>query len=762
MRLSLRRLHFAGALCLLVPLCLAALASLRYATARQAAPKYFQNTGQTLTVTTTNDSGSGSLRQAIADAQDNDTIQFDSALNGQIITLTTDELVIDKNITILGPGTNLLTVTRFYKAPAFRIFDIHAGHTVVIQGLTISGGLDYGGAILNSDSNLTVISCIIRDNVSPGSGGAIFNSGNTGTATLTILDSMIIDNRANSWGGAIYNQAADFTGGAYLTLTNTVLSYNQATGLGGGIFSLMGTNTTLNNCTITHNTAGPITAPTPGGSGGGIATNGCTLTINNTTISNNQSGDAGGGLENYFGTMTITNSSLIYNHAVRGGGINNVGRLTISNSTVSSNHAGVSGGGVLNTFGNGDERLTITNSTLSDNSADQNGGGIANYAPLEIGDTILDTGSAGANISNDGGTVTSLGYNLSNDDGGGFLSGEGDQINTEPYLSPLQNNGGPTWTQLPWKGSPAIDRGNPDFTPPPLTDQRGYLRVFNDRIDIGSVETQLGPTPAPSPLALKNISTRVRVETGANTLIGGFIITGVLPRSLIVRGIGPSLANFGVPDVLLDPTLELRDNTGALEASNDNWQDDPNAKQLPIIGLAPSDPAESAFLRTINPGMHTAIVAGKDGGTGVALVEVYDVTEPFPGTTAQLGNISTRGLVGTDTNVMIGGFVLNGESANAAIVVRGIGPSLTQFGVPDALADPTLELRNFNGTLMMANDNWQDDPAMAEQLTAHGLAPTDPNESGIYISLAPSLYTAILAGKNRGVGVGLVEIYNLQ
>lgn len=291
------------------------------------------------------------------------------------------------------------------------------------------------------------------------------------------------------------------------------------------------------------------------------------------------------------------------------------------------------------------------------------------------------------------------------------------------------------------------------------------------------------PTPTPAPLELKNLSTRMRVETGNNVLIGGFIITGVVPRTLVVRAIGPSLSQFGIPDVLADPTLALYDNTGVLEAANDNWQDDPEAGQLSTLGLVPGDPAESAFLRTILPGTHTAIVAGKDGGTGVGLVEIYDVTSSIPelttgrvrpirhwtdslgrtgGPIAQLGNISTRGFVGTGGNVLIGGLILSGPSANAGIAIRGIGPSLAILGLPDVLQDPTLELRDSNGVLLVANDNWEDDPASAAQLTAHGLALPWTNESGIYISLEPSLYTAILAGKNGGVGVGLVEIYNLQ
>ena len=267
---------------------------------------------------------------------------------------------------------------------------------------------------------------------------------------------------------------------------------------------------TLNNCKVTHNTAGAMGPPTPGGHGGGITINGATLTITNSTISDNQSGSTGGGLENESGTLTVTNSSLIGNQALgtsdtgplgHGGGVYSEGWSTISNSTLSDNYAGVSGGGIFNASINGSQRLTITNSTLSSNRADQSGGGITNFhTALEIGDTILKAGTAGANLVNNGGTVTSHGYNLSSDDGGGVLTATGDQINTDPILGPLQDNGGPTFTHALLPGSPAIDTGDPNFTPPPLTDQRGYLRVYNGRIDIGSFEVQ--PLPTPTPLLL--------------------------------------------------------------------------------------------------------------------------------------------------------------------------------------------------------------------------------------------------------------------
>jgi hypothetical protein len=257
-----------------------------------------------------------------------------------------------------------------------------------------------------------------------------------------------------------------------------------------------------------------------------------------------------------------------------------------------------------------------------------------------------------------------------------------------------------------------------------------------------------------------NISTRLRVELGDRVMIGGFIINGAASKKVAVRGIGPSLTALGVSDALADPTLELHDGSGSLLFQNDNWQDNPaQAAQLTDLGLAPQNPNESALVATLLPGAYTAVMAGKNGGTGIGLVELYDADS---GAGSQLANISTRGLVQTADNVMIGGFILGGSNQNTGIVVRGIGPSLAQLGLSNVLANPTLELRDSNGTLLIANDNWQDDPVAAAQLTARGLAPPNLLESGIFASLPPGAFTAILAGKNSGTGIGLVEIYNVQ
>ncbi len=262
-----------------------------------------------------------------------------------------------------------------------------------------------------------------------------------------------------------------------------------------------------------------------------------------------------------------------------------------------------------------------------------------------------------------------------------------------------------------------------------------------------------------APIQALNISTRMRVETGNNVLIGGFIVTGTAPKNVAVRGIGPSLTPFGIPDALVDPTLELRDSSGALVQQNDNWTDDPSqASQLVVLGLAPDNPNESGIVASLSPSAYTAVLAGNNGGTGVGLVEIYDIN---PGASSQLANISTRGFVQTGSNVMIGGFILGGAN-DANVAVRGIGPSLALIGLDPVLADPTLELHDSNGALLISNDNWQDNPDQAAQLSTRGLALQDADESGILASLPPGAFTAILAGNDGGTGIGLVEIYNVH
>jgi hypothetical protein len=270
---------------------------------------------------------------------------------------------------------------------------------------------------------------------------------------------------------------------------------------------------------------------------------------------------------------------------------------------------------------------------------------------------------------------------------------------------------------------------------------------------------RIAGAPAPTPAAQAiNLSTRMRVQTGENVGIGGFILSGTASKHLLIRAIGPSLAQFGVLDVLGDPVLELHGPGGFVTITNDNWGENP-AQQAAIMatGLPPANGLESAIDATLAPGAYTAAVSGKNGSSGVALVEVYDLSAAVA---AKLANISTRAFVSTGNDIVIAGFILGHNIGNDRIVVRGIGPSLTGLGVSNALANPTLQLCDSNGAVLVSNNDWQDVPAQAAELTAAGLAPTNPLEPGIAATLPPGLYTALLSGVNNGAGVGLVEVYD--
>jgi len=291
-------------------------------------------------------------------------------------------------------------------------------------------------------------------------------------------------------------------------------------------------------------------------------------------------------------------------------------------------------------------------------------------------------------------------------------------------------------------------------------DANGEIYVLGD--------TNIGPTgttgrvlkiiPAPASPAFVNLATRMRVQTGGNVLIGGFILIGSAPKKVIVRAIGPSLTVNGqpLPGRLTDPTLTLFDSNGPLD-TNDDWMNSPQKQQIIDSTVAPTDPKESAIVATLQPGNYTAIMSGVGSATGIGVVELYDLDQPAP---ANPANIATRGFVETGDNVMIGGFIIGG-SQNRTVLMRAIGPSLTAVGVPNALQDPILELHNSSGTTLAMNDSWKSDQQAL--ITATGIAPSDDREAAIISApLAPGNYTAIVRGSGTSTGVALVEIYQLQ
>lgn len=272
--------------------------------------------------------------------------------------------------------------------------------------------------------------------------------------------------------------------------------------------------------------------------------------------------------------------------------------------------------------------------------------------------------------------------------------------------------------------------------------------VKSDYVVTGSATPT--PTPPAAPTRLANISTRAVVGTGANVLIGGFIVTGTQSKKVIVRGIGPSLP---LPGKMLNPMLELHDPSGAVIATNDDWGQNANSTEIVDSGVAPTNPNESAILMSLAPGSYTAVLSGVNQTTGIAVVEVYDLDD---GADSKLANISTRAFVQGGDNVLIGGLIVVGQSAADAIV-RAIGPSLN---VPGAMADPTLEVRDANGILLAANDNWRSSQQTA--IIATGVPPTSDAESAIVTTFSPGSYTAIVRGVNGTTGVAVVEVYQLD
>jgi hypothetical protein len=266
--------------------------------------------------------------------------------------------------------------------------------------------------------------------------------------------------------------------------------------------------------------------------------------------------------------------------------------------------------------------------------------------------------------------------------------------------------------------------------------------------------TDQSPSPTPEPeQVLLNVSTRGAVNNGDGVMIGGFIVSGATAKQVVVRAIGPSLAEAGVTGFLADPDLELYDSSGSLVKENDNASFIP--EEIIAAGLAPRDPAESLIATRLLPGAYTAVVRGANGGTGIALCEVFDLTP----SSSRVSNISTRGQIGGGQSVMIGGFILGGR-APTKVIVRAIGPSLTALGVVGALQDPMVELHDSDGSLIFSNDNWRSD--QEGQIIASTISPSDDKESAIVATLSPGAYTAIVRSSDGTSGVALVEVYDLE
>lgn len=669
----------------------------------------------TVAIDKTHSGGPCTLRAAIETANVNantDAIQFNLPV-GSVITTTSKLPDLSTNMSITGPGAAQLTV-RNVTTLHLRIFNVMTSGTVTISGLTISNG-SAGGISNLGAGTLNVTSCTVTTNGNGTTLGAGIFNGSNGTANVT--NSTIADNFSGDRGGGIYSE---------------------------------GTALNINSSTIIHNKVVPETKTS--GQGGGISNFDGTVTITNSTISGNTCQGAGGGIQ--ASQMTITNSTIAGNSAEGGG---------------------YEGGGIYGSF------MNITNCTITGNSAQGAGGGIhTNDSVDPIGGSSMRTTTVKSSIvalntaTNSGpdvhGNFFTGRFNLigKSDGSTGFGFDATDQLGSvvapfDPKLDPngLQNNGGPTKTVALLFGSPAIDKGtSAGLTGNLTTDQRGagFPRTFDDPntpnanggdgTDIGAFELQTAPR------TLANISTRLRVETGDNVLIGGFIVTGTQNKKVIVRAIGPSLP---FADKLANPILELFGPSGLIE-SNDNWVDSPNKQAIIDSTIPPNDNLESAIVATLpaNNAGYTAIVRGVNGGTGIGVVEAYDLDQTVD---SKLANISTRGLVETGDNVLIAGTIIIGQGAQK-VIVRGIGPSLSIAG---NLQNPTLELRDQNGGLLQENDNWVES-ANKQVIIDTTIPPTNDLESAIVATLPANgaSYTAILRGVNNTTGIAVVEVYALQ
>jgi hypothetical protein len=612
-----------------------------------------------------------------------------------------------------GCGNTLVTNNNDSGSGSLRsiIANVCLGETITFASSVISpinltsGELSVDKAMTISGPGANVLT--IQRGASASTNFSIFRVSGTGSVSLSGLT---IAKGNSSFGGGIYCNVLDNTG--TLTVSRCVITGNSAPGAGAIL-----------------------------GKGGGIYNQSKILSVINTTVSTNSTTGDGGGIASDGASTTVTNCTISGNSAARySGGIHPSGTLTITNSTVANNSAGT-GGGI------------------------RNGG-----YPVTLRTTILAKNTATTSDPDISGDVTSAGSNFIGNNSGATITPAqpSDQIGTaaspkDPLLGPLQNNGGGTPTHALLSGSTAIDKGRSSSDPASgetiTTDQRGFSRPVDnpaipnvtggDGSDIGAFEVQL-------PTVLANISTRLRVETGDNALIGGFIVTGTQNKKVIIRAIGPSL---GLVDELANPTLELYSGQTLLKA-NDDWMNSSPADKQAIIDstIPPTNDLESAIVATLpaNGAGYTAVLRGVNNGTGIGVIQIYDLDRSVD---SKLANISTRGFVQTGDNVLFAGTIVLGQ-APQKVIIRALGPSVS---VPGAMADPTLELRDGNGVLLDMNDNWKDS-ANKQAIIDSTVPPTKDAESAIVYNLPANgaNYTAIVRGAGGTTGIAVVEVYALN
>ena len=735
-------------------------------------------TGPAFVVTTTDDHDDGAcsfadctLREAInaANATSGSTVSFKSQVTG-VITLqaTLGGLTISNSVTVVGPGARTLAVSG---NGAVRVFNVTSG-TSVISGLTIQDGsaagttgqTGMGGGILNSAS-LTVNDCMFTGNSATGGNGLTeSNSGGKGQGAAIYSAGILTLNRCTFSG----NTATGGNAGVNITKGP---GGNGGAGQGGAVFNEAGESfLTISSCSFFANIArgghgGNGSTGGNGGAGnGGAICNAGQMTTTACTISSNAGGNssggtgpggngspgpASGGITNISGGTAIVRDSISANNTANGGagadvdgaftsgGYNLLG--TADHSTgftatgdIKGTDASVLNAGVLGPPSN-NGGLTDTFNLTSNSPAIDAGKSFGPATDQRGLPRIRDNPSIANAVGGDGSDIGAL-----------EVQNIGASPTPTPTSTPIS-----TPTPTPTPTATPIPTATPTPTPTP-TPTAAPTPTPTATPSATPIPTPT-PTPTPAqPTVLANISTRLLVGTGDNVLIGGFIITGTDPKKVLIRAIGPSLPLAGV---LADPTLELYQGTTLLE-SNDNWMDSPNKQAIIDSGAAPLNNLESAIVRSLAPGNYTAIERGVNNGTGIGVVEAYDLDTSA---NSKLANISTRGLVQTGDNVLFAGTIVVGQ-ASQKVIIRALGPST---GVPGAMADPTLELHDENGALLEANDNWVDSPNK-QAIIDSTIPPPNNAESAIVRTLTPANYTAIVRGVNNTTGIAVIEMYALQ
>jgi hypothetical protein len=752
----------------------------------------------TFTVDNTSDSGPGSLRQAIIDANADvapDAIAFDiRGVNVHTITLASPLPPITQPVTIDGytqPGTTPNTLTIGSNAQ-LRIEISGSNFTSqLVDGLVVQApGCTVRGLVINRftnagvnirDTGSKVIGCFIGLNAA---GTALSQNGSSLLAGGAAAIGSAAPADRNFFGDPVRAGNNSTIAGNYFgfkidggVLSNPPTSFlslgdgNLAGGTDPGAGNVIAGNILASSGASLNEIRGNLVGTDPTG----------TVAIPNGRLPGIDVG--GSGIPNGRGAA---NNRIINNVVSQG-----VSLYRASGTIVQGNWIGVARDGKTS-LGPGNKGVIL--STASNNLVGGDAAGAGNMIAFSDGAGVLITstpnfGTARNRISgnsifaNAGLGIDGVGrQNDRGDADFGYNNGQNFPVLTSVKaavggsvrLTGALNSESNKTYRLEFFGNEVADPsgyGEGQF-------YLGFTNVTTDPLGNASFDVTL-PSPAtakvfsstatdpdgntsqfsPTSLGrLQNIATRARVQTGDKPMIGGFIVTGTESKRVLLRAIGPSLEISGVAFVgrLEDPVMELRDGNNVVLASNDNWRDTQET-EIRDTGLAPTNDQESAIVRTLAPGAYTAVLRGKNDTSGVAVAEAYDLS----GTTAsQLANISTRSFVQTGENVMIGGFIIGPESGGGVrVLVRAIGPSLARFSVPEPMQDTTLELRDASGALVAGNDDWRSNEA---QIQATGAAPTDERESALVTDLPPGAYTAVVSGKGGATGVALVEVYALR